>query len=582
MASMAAVLGAGFVFLGPVLMRKTGSVRLGAHVSSLFLYCSVVSICWMTGGIRAPGIMWLTVVPTFGLIFSGFGGGLLWGLVVAATGFAFFWADAWEVGWIWPPIASDDWIWIEAMAVTGLSMVILVLFTLHRWLHLQLAEDLEEARSQLEHQAYYDRLTRLPNRELLEERLRGAVGRFGDGVEPFAFLFVDLDDFKAVNDSLGHASGDQVMKELGGRLAGSIRESDLVARTGGDEFVVLLEGVEDLEEAEPLVDRVCDVFNRPLHVGTEEIHLSASIGLARATVCCDQNEREDRNIEIIRRTADRAMYRAKERTGTTVEYVSPDDRIESSRRIQRENRIREGIEAGEFVPYYQPIFRLADNAIMGAEVLARWDHPERGVLSPAEFLPIVERRALIFEFTRAIVDKVLADLETLDGEALAPSPFWCHLNVSAQEVSDSEHMAGLADRLASSSADWVDWRLEITESQWVRDEIDFRALKRERIGLVIDDFGKGYSSLGRLADLPCEGIKLDRQFVQDVDKESEHQALVHIVSELGELLDVPVVAEGIETAAELEVVCEAGVSAAQGYYFAHPGSFDALKEALEG
>ncbi len=577
-ALVAAVVGSGLILFGPLVMWWTGSARLGAHVAGFFLYASIVVIVVMTGGMYAPGLMWLVILPTFGLVFSGFGGGLVWFGVVAATATVFFGAEMGGVSEFWPPISDAYRHWVELLAVVSLALVILQLWTFDRWLHIQLNQDVEEAKAELEHQAYYDQLTGLPNRQLLYQRLRRAIDRFERGGEDFAFLFVDLDDFKAVNDSLGHTVGDRVLQTLAKRLETSVRSQDTVARFGGDEFVVLLESVSTEIATSPNapVERLCRAFQQPVEIGGEKIHLPASIGFAGATICRNVDGGMDRRIEIVRRAADRAMYRAKDRMGTTVERVGMDDHVNSSRRIQQENRIRRGIAAGEFEPHYQPIYLVDGKELVGAEVLARWNHPERGILGPEEFLPIIERRALIFEFAEQIFSGVLQDLE---GGALTrqvDAPFWIHLNLSSQEVVDPEYLEALVERMVKRTPDEIQWRLEITESQWVRRELDFEPFRRERVGLVIDDFGKGYSSLGRLADMPCDGIKLDRQFVRRVDEESDHRALIEIVAQLGQLLEVPVVAEGVETTEELDVIRQAGVTAVQGYCFARPGPFDEL------
>lgn len=583
-ALVAAIVGGTCILLGPLVMSWTGSARLGAHVAGFFLYASIVMIVVMTGGMYAPGLMWLVILPTFGLVFSGFGGGLVWFGVVAATTTVFFAAEIGGVSEFWPPISDAYRHWVELLAVVSLALVILQLWTFDRWLHVQLNEDVEEARAELEHQAYYDQLTGLPNRQLLYERLRRAIDRFERDDEGFAFLFVDLDDFKAVNDSLGHTVGDRVLQTLAKRLETSVRSQDTVARFGGDEFVVLLESVsaESSASSNSPVERLCRAFQQPVEIGGDKIHLTASIGVAGATICGDVDGGMDRQIEIVRRAADRAMYGAKDRMGTTVERVGMDDHVDSSRRIQQENRIRRGIESGEFEPHYQPIYLADGHQLMGVEVLARWNHPERGVLGPDEFLPIIERRALIFEFADQILSGVLRDVGSGELSAQLDGPFWIHLNLSSQEVADPEYLEDLVERLVNRTPEEIHWRLEITESQWVRRELDFEPFRRERVGLVIDDFGKGYSSLGRLADMPCDGIKLDRQFVRRVDAESDHRALIEIVSQLGQLLEVPVVAEGVETREELEVVQQAGVTAVQGFYFARPAGFDELIASFGG
>jgi diguanylate cyclase (GGDEF)-like protein/PAS domain S-box-containing protein len=423
---------------------------------------------------------------------------------------------------------------------------------------------------QLAHQAHHDPLTGLPNRalfgELLEHSLRRAQ-RSGAGV---AVLFLDLDRFKVVNDSLGHDAGDELLQALGTRLAGVLRPGDVVARFGGDEFTVLCEdlepGVAD-RQAISVAERLIDALREPFHLGTEEQFVSASVGIA---ISIGGVARPD----ALLRDSDAAMYRAKERGKGRCEVFDEHMRDRARERHETENALHRAVARGEFCVFYQPIISLADGMCVGVEALARWQHPDRGLLTPIDFLGTAEETGLVVPIGAWVLEEACARGVEWRQAISAPEKFRLSVNLSARQLVHAELADLVAGVLARVGLRPDALCIEITETVLMED-IDagvaaVKALKALGVRVSIDDFGTGYSALGYLRKFPVDDVKIDRTFVERLGTDPEDAAIVAAVVSLGHALGVTVTGEGVETASQLEMLRDLGVDAAQGYLFAPP------------
>jgi diguanylate cyclase (GGDEF)-like protein len=418
----------------------------------------------------------------------------------------------------------------------------------------------------LKHQAFHDPLTDLANRALFVNRVEHAIEfsrRHGHGV---AVLFVDLDDFKTINDSLGHPAGDELLVGVAGRLKEVLRSADTAARLGGDEFGILLEGVHDREGAVRTAERILEALDTPFRLVAKEVFIHASIGIALW-------DGEDKSVDALLRNADVAMYFAKSRGKHAFEVFEQRMHDDIVRRLELKDDLHRGIELQQFAVHYQPIVDISSGHIHGLEALIRWHHPEHGLISPLDFVPLAEETGMI----RTIGDWVLRTATTAargwqndrgpTGERLTIG-----VNLSAREL----HEPGLVDcvdaALRGSGLRPVDLTLEITESVLMHDTkaaiIRLNELKGLGVRLAIDDFGTGYSSLSYLKDLPVDIVKIAKPFVDDIAESPQEAALAGAIVTLSETLDLQTVAEGIEYPAQLRALQRLGCDYGQGYLFA--------------
>jgi diguanylate cyclase (GGDEF)-like protein/PAS domain S-box-containing protein len=433
-----------------------------------------------------------------------------------------------------------------------------------QYLFAQLADITErkQMEQELAHQALHDSLTGLPNRALLADRLlHGLAGARRRGWQ-LGVLFLDVDDFKVINDSLGHACGDDLLRFAADRISRAIRPGDTVARFGGDEFVIVCDDVSD-QEIQHIAQRVLDALAQPCQIGSQELTVSASLGIALAGA--------DATPESLLRDSDAAMYLAKERGRGRIERFDEVLRAKADRLLATASALRHALERGEFTVHYQPIVDLCTGAMVSVEALLRWQHPERGLVSPAEFIPIAEETGLIIPIGAWVLEQ--ACLELVQWQRTAPS-MTVAVNLSVRQMLAPDITGLIEDVLRRTGARAENLCLELTESVFMED-VDYFArtlagLKALGVQLAIDDFGTGYSSLSYLKRFPVDAVKVDRAFVEGLGTDPHHSALVAAIVAMADALRLRVTAEGVETEDQLASLRKLQCQRAQGFYLARP------------
>ncbi len=414
------------------------------------------------------------------------------------------------------------------------------------------------------HEALHDPLTGMPNRSLLRDRLEQALVRCERRGTQIALLFLDIDNFKLVNDSLGHSAGDELLQAVAPRLEGAIRPSDTVARFGGDEFVVLAEDVEDERGARLLTERIAAAFTSPFLLRGEAHVVSASTGV----VMCPGGDVEP---EDLLRDADAAMYRAKERGRGHYEVFDDAMRARVVGRLKTENELRRALAEDELVVHYQPYYSLADQTIAGVEALVRWQHPERGLLLPGEFIPVAEESGLIVPLGAVVMRQACHDASHWRGVCSEASDLRLTVNLSARQAAQPGLVDLVAATLADSGLEPSCLGVEITESVVMEEATGqteaLEGLRELGVRLVVDDFGTGYSSLAYLSRFSLDVLKIDRTFVAGLDSGESSEAIVAAIVAMASALGLPVIPEGIETEAQLVKLTELGCSLGQGFIF---------------
>ncbi|HYT38931.1 MAG TPA: EAL domain-containing protein, partial [Acidimicrobiia bacterium] len=416
----------------------------------------------------------------------------------------------------------------------------------------------------LAHQALHDPLTGLPNRALLLDRLAQAAARGGRQPAPLAVLFLDLDRFKVVNDGLGHRAGDELLQAVANRLLAVVRPGDTVARLGGDEFVVLCEHLPNDDQAVELADRIAEVLSRPVTVSGRDVTISASVGIVIA-------DAGHVGAEELLRDADTAMYQAKAEGRARFALFDPPSRRQVMDRLETEVALRRAIDRGDLRLCYQPELSLDDGRIVGLEALLRWQHPEKGLQLPGQFLPLAEETGLIVPIGEWALEEACRMASTLQ-RANRPSVVW--VNLSGRQLAEPGLPSTIARILGETGADPTSLGLEITESVIMGDtrlsEETLRTLKGLGVRIAIDDFGTGFSSLSRLRSFPVDALKVDRSFVAGISHDEEDSAIVVAVVGLARSLGMSAVAEGVETLEQAAALRAIGCDAAQGFYFSPP------------
>jgi diguanylate cyclase (GGDEF)-like protein/PAS domain S-box-containing protein len=429
--------------------------------------------------------------------------------------------------------------------------------------------------ARLLHQACHDALTGLPNRVWFMERLEYAIARtklHQDYV--FALLFLDLDRFKLVNDSLGHALGDQLLMAIAQRLKTCLRPADTIARLDGDEFTILLEDIKDLSHATQVADRIHQELSLPFNLKGNTVFTSASIGIVISALGYDRPE-------DMLRDADTTMNRAKALGKARYEVFNQTMQNQAMARLQLEIDLRSALERQELQVYYQPIVSLNNGRIAGFEALVRWQHPQRGLVSPAEFIPVAEETGLIIPLGWWVLRQACRQICTWQQQVPVHPPLIVSVNISGKQLTQSHLVTEIKQILRETGLDAGSLKLEITESVLV-DNIEavvpiLKQLKALGIGLSIDDFGTGYSSLSYLHQMPIDTLKIDRSFVHDVDCDPEKIEIIRTIVGLSWNLGMNVVAEGVETKKQMYQLQALNCDYGQGYFFSRPVNAKAAK-----
>ena len=435
--------------------------------------------------------------------------------------------------------------------------------------------EMKQSRERMEKLAFYDTLTDLANRRLFSDRLQQAVKHAVRTGEPAALMYLDLDNFKRVNDTLGHEAGDELLRTVAERVRACVRDEDTVGRPGGDEFTILLNQVRGARAAGRVARKILGSLDAPIRVGSHELRVTTSIGI---TLTPD----DGRDPQTLMKNADLAMYRAKERGRDTYQFFSDDMNTRAMARLILENELRVALRRDQFALHYQPKVQLDTGRIVGLEALLRWHHPERGLLPPDAFIQIAEESGLIValgEWSLREACRQLSSLHQLNGELVHVA-----VNLSARQFADPglHHLVEQALTESSLAPRWLE--LEITETMLMEDIeeaiLTLDALRELGVALAIDDFGTGYSSLNYLKRLPIDHVKVDRSFVSDIPRNVDDMAITAAVIAMAHQLNLSVVAEGVETREQLEFLGEHGCDFGQGYLFGPPLPFERVQELI--
>ncbi len=439
--------------------------------------------------------------------------------------------------------------------------------------------DVSAARSmglQMTHSAEHDFLTGLPNRVLLGDRITVAIAQARRHAKTFALLFLDLDNFKHINDSLGHPLGDKLLQSIARRLAKCVRTTDTVSRQGGDEFVILLTEVQRPEDAATMARRMLQVVAESYLIDHHDLHITASMGIS---IYPD----DGRDAETLIKNADTAMYQAKENGRQGYQFFKPEMNVRAVERQSIEEGLRRALERQEFVLHYQPIIDLSTGTITGAEALIRWMHPTRGSVLPLQFIPVAEDCGLIVPISAWVLREACAQAGAWLDAGLPKISM--AVNASAIDLQSETFLEHLFATLSETGLEPTSLVLELTESVLMKHaEAAASILKtlRERgVKVAIDDFGTGYSSLGYLRKFPLDALKIDQSFVRQIDAAGGDTAIVTAVIGMAQSLNLRVIAEGVETRKELQFLRAHGCDAAQGYYFSQPVVPEQFAKLLE-
>lgn len=439
--------------------------------------------------------------------------------------------------------------------------------------------DRKIAEEKILHDAFHDTLTDLPNRTLFTDRLRLAVERAKRRDDfLFAVLFLDIDRFKDVNDSLGHAAGDQLLTEISRILSDGLRATDTVARMGGDEFGILLEDIENISDATRIAERIQEKLRVPIKISGHETFISASIGIVLSATGYSR-------AEDVLRDADIAMYRAKSQGKARYEIFDNAMRDRIMEKLDLESALRQAIEHNELRLDFQPIISLQSKLVIGFEALVRWLHPQRGLLSPGEFIPLAEETGLIVPIGRWVLHEACRQMKMWSDRYDVAPPLTVSVNLSSKQFTKANLVEDIIQTLQETGLNPRHLKLEITESVIMEDvsstaEI-FKRLHDLNIQIQVDDFGVGYSSLSYLSNFPIDTLKIDQTFVRALDRDSSNIKIFQAVVMLAHGLGMDVIAEGVETEDELEQIRAIGVEMAQGYFISRPSSPEQLEKHLD-
>jgi diguanylate cyclase (GGDEF)-like protein len=437
------------------------------------------------------------------------------------------------------------------------------------------ADEKTKADERIEYLASHDSLTRLPNREMFNGLLHHAIEAAHRHQRRFAVMFIDLDRFKVINDSLGHDAGDILLMEIARRLRHALRSSDVVARLGGDEFVIILDETIDSNDIERIARNLLSVLSEPLQLSGHECHTTASIGIAMYPA-------DGADVQTLTKNADMAMYLAKEDGKNGFRFFTKAVKAQSIERLMLETALRRALERDQFALHYQPKVDLATGQINGVEALLRWTHPELGVLPPMEFIPLAEETGLIVPIGRWVLREACAQNMAWQRRGLRPVSM--AVNLSPRQFADEHLLADIDKALAASGMPAVLLQLEVTESMVMRNVSRaikvLDAIQGRGVRLAIDDFGTGYSSMSLMKQFPIDTIKIDRSFVRDLPNDSEDRAIAQAIISMGKALGMTVIAEGVETIDQQAFLRNHACDEMQGFLFSKPVPPQQLAELL--
>ncbi|MEW5729899.1 MAG: EAL domain-containing protein, partial [Pseudomonadota bacterium] len=435
--------------------------------------------------------------------------------------------------------------------------------------------ELRRKDERIRHLAYHDPLTHLPNRQLLHDRLDHALALCRRESKTLAVMFLDLDRFKVINDTLGHDVGDNLLREVATRLADAVRGTDTVARLGGDEFVVLVEHPDTTGAVAAVAEKIIRALAAPVDLGPHKVHVTTSIGISFYP-----GDGED--LTELMKNADTAMYAAKAAGRNTYHFFSAAMNERAQWRLELENEMRHAVERGDFQLHYQPKVELATGRPCGAEALIRWNHPTKGLISPADFIPMAEETGMIVEMGEWAILEACGQMRRWLDAGLPPMTV--AVNVSTRQLTGPGLYSIVAAALEVNDLPPAALELEVTESG-VMDQAEraiamLEGLKTLGVSIAVDDFGTGYSSLSYLRKLPINTVKIDRSFVMDLETNEQDAAIVRTILAMAQTLKLNVVAEGVETAAQAAMLAEANCDMAQGFHYARPLPAPAFAEWL--
>jgi len=426
--------------------------------------------------------------------------------------------------------------------------------------------ELSRLKEELRHQAYHDPLTGLANRAMFSEQVEAQLADRRPGLHSVV-LFLDLDDFKLVNDTLGHGAGDRLLRAVAERVKGCVRADDLAARLGGDEFAILLIDTPDLDRSLAVAQRIIDALQVPFPIGGQEISVGGSIGIAAAS-------RVDDNADVLLRNADVAMYTAKAAGKRRAAVFEPTMHAAIVARHSLSAELSRSLGRGELVVFYQPIVELASRRTVGVEALVRWRHPTKGLVLPDEFIGLAEETGLILSLGRWVLSETCAQYARWKGRPGIADDFFVSVNLSPLQLQQTEFIDEIESILAATGLDPNRLVLELTETAMFQDTeatiVKLETLRARGVRIALDDFGTGYSSLGYLRRFPIDILKIARDFVVQPDLEPGEWAFAHAIVALGQTLGLKIVAEGIENAGQVERLIQLGCAYGQGFHLGHP------------
>ena len=460
------------------------------------------------------------------------------------------------------------------LGASSLALLVLVVVAIICYLF---ANSLDRAYDRIRHQAFHDSLTSLPNRALFLDRLKLAIARSDRNQRFAAVLFIDLDSFKTINDSLGHELGDQLLIQVGQRIQKCLRPGDTAARLGGDEFVVLVDDITGVSDAVRIAERVAQQLYEPFIIAGRKVAQTASIGISLSSPAVQPAN--------LLRDADLAMYQAK-KTKASYKIFHSRMHVQASKRLKLEGDLRQAIERGDLEVHYQPQVLLSTGRIVGVEALVRWCSPKRGIIMPLEFIPVAEETGLIVPIGDQVLESACRQAREWQERYEGSLGLKMCVNVSVRQFQNPDLIDDISRVLQRTGLQARNLHLEITESMVVENEsraVDIlQELRTLGVGVSLDDFGKGHSSLNHLKGLPVDGVKLDKIFVAGLGKDVVDAAIIRMIIDLGHTLHLQVTAEGVETPEQQARLLEMGCDLGQGYYFSKPLPGDEVGTLMKG